>query len=230
MKKGNPYRVLYWMGASVILLIVAVLVLIKLAPGKEGGPPPDPERTMIWLYDPADASAPAQVVLLEESPSQDTLSAVAFSAPDDLQQVFGGNHPRPAQDALATQVGRAVHHRVFLPYSLVATLIDAAQGIAADGRAMTGAEAIAYIRAGGDVGPNRAARVLLALADAVHRRGLEMSASEGFKLARQVETDIDLTLIPDVLSRWSQYGNPTVQAVPGQDLQTVQKLLAPDHP
>lgn len=226
--KRSSYRVLYWLGAGVALLLVGVLVLAKLAPQKQGGPPPDPERTVIWLYDLASPTTPGQVIILEESRSQQTMTLVALTAPADLQAVFGGAHGAKAQEQLGLQAGRKIHHRVFLPYSVVAILVDAAQGISVSGREFGGADAVGYIRNGGDMGPDRASRVMLALAEAVSRRGIDMSASEGFRLARQVETDIDLTVIPDVLTRWSRYTNPTVRSAPG--LPQVHKLLMADRP
>lgn len=227
-KATSPYRVVYWLGAGLALLLIGVLVLIKLAPGKQGGPPPDPERTLIWLHDPADPAAPAQVIILEESRSQDRLSAVAFTASADLQKTYGGSHSAKAQEQLAARLGRQIHHRVFLPYSVVSTLVDAAQGVAVGGRSFTGAEAVAYITGGGDMAPDRGARVLLGLAQAVAGHGIDMTASDGFRLARQVDTDIDLTAIPDRLTRWSRYGNPTVRSMSGQDLGAVQKALTED--
>ncbi|HWI64632.1 MAG TPA: hypothetical protein VNT75_22630 [Symbiobacteriaceae bacterium] len=214
MKKGSPTRILYWLGGGLLLVAAAVLLLIRLAPGKQGEQAPDPERTVIWLYDISDPAAPAQVLLVEESRSQNTLSVRAFTASDDLQKAFGGNHFKAAQQLLSTQTGQPIHHRVFLPYSIVSTLIDSSKGVTAGGRDMTGAEAIAYIHAGGDVGPDRAARVLLSLAQGVAKRGIDMSASEGFRLARQVETDLDLTVLPDLLTRWSRYGAPSIRMGP----------------
>lgn len=225
--KGNPYKVLYWMGGALVLLVAGVLLLAQLAPGDGGGPPPEPERTVIWLFDAANESATAQVMLLEESRLSAKLSAVAFPAPADLQAVHGGSHGSRAQKELAAQVGREVHNRVFLPYSVVVTLIDAASGITVGGKDLSGAQAMAYIKEGGDAGPDRAARVMLALADAVNTKGISMGVSEGLRLAGQVDTDIDLTAIPDVLARWSQYQNPTVRAVP--DVETAKTLLAPDQ-
>jgi hypothetical protein len=225
--KGSPYKVLYWMGGALVLLVVGVLLLAKLAGGNGGGPPPEPERTVIWLFDPANESAPAQAILLEESRLAGKLSAVAFAAPADLQAVHGGSHGSRAQKELAAQVGREVHNRVFLPYSVVVTLIDAASGVKVEGRDMDGVEAITYVRQGGDAGPDRAARVMLALADAVNTKGISMGVSDGLRLAGQVDTDIDLMGIPDVLARWSQYQNPNVAAVP--DLEAAKALLAPDQ-
>lgn len=214
MKKGSSYRVLYWLGGGVLLLAAVILLLIKLAPGRQGGPPPDPERTVIWLYDLNDPTAPAQVLLVEESRTQNTLSVRAFTASDALQKAFGGTHAKTAQQHLSDQLGLPIHHRVFLPYSIVSTLIDASQGVTAGGRDLTGAEAIAYVRAGGEVAPDRAARVLLALAQGVAKRGIDMSASEGFRLARQVDTDLDLTVLPELLTRWSRYGAPSIRMGP----------------
>lgn len=225
--KGSPYKVLYWMGGALVLLVVGVLLLAKLAGGNGGGPPPEPERTVIWLFDSAKESAPAQVILLEESRLSAKLSAIAFAAPADLQAVHGGNHGSRVQKELAKQVEREVHNRVFLPYSVVITLIDAASGITVGGKDLSGAQAMAYIQEGGTAGPDRAAQVMLALAEAVNTKGISMGVSEGLRLAGQVDTDIDLTAIPDVLARWSQYKNPKVSAVP--DLGAAKALLAPDQ-
>jgi hypothetical protein len=224
--KGSPYKVLYWMGGALVLLLGGVLLLAQLAGGK-GGPPPEPERTVIWLFDAANKATTAQVILLEESRLSQRLTAIAFAAPADVQGVHGGSRGGRTQKELTKQLEHEVHNRVFLPYSVVVTLIDAASGITVDGRDMAGAQAVAYMQEGADKGPDRAAQVMLALAEAVNTKGISMGVSEGLKLAGQVDTDIDLTAIPDVLARWSRYENPAVRPVP--DLAAAKALLAPDQ-
>jgi hypothetical protein len=219
--KGNPYKILYWMGAGLVLLVLGVVLLIKFAPHQQGAAP-DPERTMIWLSD----GDSAQVLILEESRSAGKMAVTALNAPADVKAAYGGSHSLTAQQKLAALADRQIHHRVFLPYSVVATLVDAAKGVMVDGRQLSGPEAIAYIKGGGADMPDRAARVMLALARAVSEHGVTMSATDGLRLARQVDTNIDLTDIPDVLARWSQYPNPVLRAA---DAGGLPKVLMPDQ-
>jgi hypothetical protein len=224
---GSPYKVLYWMGAALALLAVGVVALIMLQPEK--GPPPDPERAVLWLYD---ASAQGQnqsavAIVIEESRSRGQLAAVPFRPGSDLSTAAASS-PKKAQDLLQTQLERKLHHRVFLPYSVVSLLVDAAGGIRVDGQAMSGAQAVAYVAEGGDKAAQRAASVMLAMAKAVNENGVDMSASEGLRLARQVDTDIDLMAIPDVLSRWSGYSSPRVLTPSAGETSAIRAVLLPD--
>lgn len=227
--QGNPYKVLYWMGAGVLVLFAGILALVLLQPKRAPRVAPDPERTLLWLYDSSNPGSAANATVIEESRSDGTLVAVAFVAPDEALQAFGPQKSsRKVQEFLATQLDRKLHHRVFLPYSVVATLIDAADGITVDGQAMRGADAVAYITAGDQQSASRATAVMLALSDQVYYYGLNMGVREGLSLARQVDTDFDLMSIPDVLGRWSGYDNPSVQAPATSDPAALQALLTPD--
>lgn len=224
----NPYKILYWMGAALLVLAIGVVALIMLSP-KPSGEPGDPERTLLWLYD---SSAPeadtTTAIVIEESRSRGLLTAVPFAPPADLRAVYGGKNPKKAQEEVAAQTGREVAHRVFLPYTVVQTLVDAAGGVKVEGKALNGAQAVTYIRDGKDQAPGRAAQVMLALAAAVNTNGVNMSAGDGLKLARQVDTDIDLMAIPDVLGRWSGYATPRIQVPSSNDPKAMQNLLLPD--
>jgi hypothetical protein len=225
---GSPYKVLYWMGGALAVLLLGVVALIMLAPGGGDKTPADPERTVLWLYDEADPAGPAAVAIIEESRSQSRLLAVPFSAPEDARKAYGGKSSKKGQEALAALAGRELHHRVFMPYSVVETLINAAGRITVEGQKVDGASAIAYIKAGGEEGPVRVAQVMMGLAQAVSVNGVAMSTSEGLKLARLVDTDIDLLAIPDMLGRWSEYVTPRVERPEAVDTASLQKLLLPD--
>ncbi len=224
---GNPYKVLYWMGAGVVVLLLGVLALAVLNK-PEPYVVPDPERTVLWLYDDKDKAGPAQVAIIEESRSSSSLHAVPLPAPEDARKTYGERGSARAVDTLAASLQRRLHHRVFLPYSVVTKLIDAAGGIRVEGKDYTGASAVAYIREGGDQGARRAALVMLGLADAAATRGVSMGVSDGLALARSVDTDLDLTSIPDVLGRWSGYVNPRVETPVNFAPAELQKLLQPD--
>lgn len=228
-KGGNPYAVLYWMGAALVVLIAGVIALAMLRPKAA---PPDPERTLLWLYDPQNPSGSAVAAVIEESPSQQVLRLVGFPAPAalvQLQAIEGGRAGRLIQEQLAGALNRQIHHRVFLPHGVVTQLIDAAGGIAVHGRDLSGAGAVAWLQEDPQDQPRRAALIMLALAEAATTRGVNMGVREGLALAGQIDTDLDLLAIPDVLARWSQYPAPAVEAVPaGADLSPVQERLLPD--
>lgn len=225
-KKENPYKVLYWMGGALLVLALGVVALIMLLPNQGG--PYDPERTVIWVYDEADPAGPAQVTLVEESTSAGSLSAINFPAPAGALEVGGAKKPSRAQDYLTEQIGRQIHHRVFMPYSVVATLIDAAGGIDVAGGRVTGVQAITYIKEGDDQTAPRATQVLLALSQAVYERGVNLGTGEALSLARSLDTDLDLLAMPDVLGRWAGYGTPALHSDPGTDLKALQQYLKPD--
>lgn len=224
---GNPYRILYWMGAGVLLLLLGILLLVWLMPEREYAAP-DPERTLIWVYDPADRQGPAVAVVLEESRSSQTLVLVPFPAPEEVRETFGRGSSAEARDRLAALLERQLHRRLFLPASVVATLVDAAGGVTIDGRRLSGAEAMAFIQAGGEQMAGRTATVMLALSRSVATNGVSMGVQEGLALARQVDTDLELTSLPNVLARWNSYGQPQVKVPPSTDVQTLRSLLAPD--
>lgn len=224
---GNPYKVLYWMGGALLVLIIGVVALGVIA-GKDKGQVKDPERTMLWLYNLDNPAGTASVTLIEESRNQQRLVAVPFTAPDEVVQAYGGKSSKKAQQQMTTYLDRQVHHRVFLPYSVVASLIDAAKGIDLDGRRVSGEQAIAYIKDGKDQAALRSTAVMMALAEAVSERGIEMGVSDGLKLARDIDTDIDLVAIPEVLGRWSGYENLVIAPPEGQGPAGIQKLLLPD--
>jgi hypothetical protein len=218
------------MGGALAVLLLGVVALIALTPGSKNKVAPDPERTVLWLYDDAAPAGPAAVAIIEESRSQSRLAAVPFAAPEEAVKAYGGKSSKKAQEALASMLGRQLHHRVFMPYSVVSTLINAAGGIAVEGRKLDGAGAVAWIKEGAENSPVRAAQVMMGLAQAVSANGVQMSASEGLGLARRVDTDLDLMAIPDVLGRWSEYVTPRVEHPVAQDAASLQKLLLPDAP
>ncbi|HEY3368702.1 MAG TPA: hypothetical protein VGK74_26900 [Symbiobacteriaceae bacterium] len=226
-KPGNPYQVLYWMGGALLLLLLGVLALVLLAPPKIAAPP-DPERTLLYLYSKDDPTGPAAAVVIEESRGRATLLAIPFAVPPEVRKAFAGTNSKTAQDMLSTAMQHKLHHRVFLPHTIVATLVDAAGGITVEGRVYTGPEAIAYINGGGDQSARRAGLVMLALAGAASSRGVNMGLSQGLALARQVDTDMDLTALPDILSRWSSYASPRVEITTTNDPAALGKLLLPD--
>lgn len=226
---GSPYKILYWMGAGVLVLllgVVALAVLIKPQPRETA----DPARTLLWLYETGNKGGSGWLTVIEESPSRNSLAAVPFPAPESALQAYAGTGARKAQAQVAALLQRDLHHRVFMPLDVVAILIDAAEGIDVNGGRMGGPSAIAYIREGGaESGARRAAEVMLALAEAA-QRGMNMGVSEGLSLARQVETDLDLMSIPDMMGRWNSYGTLEVARPAANEPQFVRQHLLPDPP
>lgn len=209
--KDNPYKVLYWMAAGLGLLLVGVVALIILRPKPQPTVPRDPERTVLWMYDSNNPNAPGSVAVIEESRSRATLVAVPFPAPQEAMAVFLPGRGRKAQDEIARLLDRQIHHRIFLPYSVIGTLIDAAGGITLEGNPLSGKAALAYIHAGGDQAARRSTAVMLALADAATTQGVNMGVTEGLRLMRQLDTDMDLMAFPTVLERWSAYSALSVE-------------------
>lgn len=213
------------MGAGVLVLLIGVVLLAIKMRGHHYVPP-DPERYMVWLYDGSRKTGPATVALVEESRSAGSLHAVTFPAPDPARQAFGQS-PRRAQDELAALAGREIHHRLFLPYSVVATLVDSAGGVTVGGKQLNGEGAVAYLKSGE---PRRAADLLLALADQVQRNGIAMSLSQGLSLAQQIDTDLDLTGMPTLFQRWTSYPAPQVETPARVETAALDKMLLPDPP
>lgn len=227
--QSNPYKLLYWMGAGVVLLLVGVVTLalvFKPQPRER----PDPERTLIWFYQDGNKGGPAVVAVLEESRDQGSLVAVPFLAPEQAIAAYASRGTVAGTNEVSTMLQRKLHHRLFLPYSLVATLIDAARGILVDGKQLDGVGAMAYINEGGDQTASRTIAVMLALTESVSTNGVSMGMAEGLQLARQVETSMDLTSIPQVLERWNQYPTIKIAAPPSNDPEAVRKLLQADSP
>jgi len=223
----NPYKVLYWLGAGVALLLIGIVALVVLT----RRPPAEAltvERTLIWMQAPGQSSGVPALVVLEEARDSRTLTAVPFPAPSPTVRVFAEQGSRRAQAQLAAWLQRRLHHRVFLPMGVLSTLIDAAGGISLEGRTVGGSAALAYISEGGEQGARRAGLVLLALTDAVSAHGINMGVSQGLSLARQVDTDLDLTSLPDVFARWAAYGSPRIESPTSYDPMTIQQLLRPD--
>lgn len=217
------------MGAGVLVLMVGLIALVMLkkpAPRVQA----DPERTMVWLYESGAKGGPGYVTLIEESRSRGTLAAVSFPAPEAARSVYAGKGARRAQEQVSQYVSRQVHHRVFLPFSVVSTLIDAAGGVEVGGRSLSGSEAVTYVRQGGEKEPGRGIEVMLALSQAIAQRGINMGVSQGLSLAREVETDLDLMSIPDVLGRWNNYASPQLKVPATGDAAAIQALLQPDPP
>lgn len=213
------------MGAGLLVLALGVVVLAIKMKG-HNYVPPDTERYMVWIYDGADKTGPATVALIEESHSGGSLHALTFPAPDAARQAYGES-PRKAQEALAALAGRQVHHRLFLPYSVVETLVDAAGGVTVGGKQMNGSAAVAYLKGGES---RRAADLLLGLADQIQHYGIELTVSKGLSLARQVDTDLDLTGLPTLFQRWTSYPAPKVETPAKLDTASLDKMLLPDPP
>jgi len=224
-RSGSPYRILFWLGAGVLILLAGILALVLLRGRGGEQAAPDPERTLLWIYDDAAPAGPAALTVIRESRGGRTLTAVPFPAPEDARQAYGGSSGRTAQNHLGSRLGLTLHHRVFMPYSVVKALVDAAGGINVNGQAMSGDQVVAFIREGGDESALRATGVLLALAQAVTQNGVNMSAPQALQMARKVDTDLDLTKLPTVLGRWSQYDQPRVTRPAAVDYQTLAGLL-----
>lgn len=226
-KKSNPYKLLYWMGAALLLLFVGIFALAKFTPKSAPRVRPANERTLLWLYDRGDKGGPALGIVIEESREAGRLSAVAFPVSEEIRQTFASRGARQAQLALEKGIGRQLHHRIWLPYSVLGVLIDASGGVDAGGNRLTGEEAGAYITSGGEATSARASEVLLGLVDGISRRGIELSMSKALSLAGQLDTDYDLTSMPDVFGGWSSY-TPTVTAVNSYDTVGISQVLQPD--
>lgn len=225
----NPYKLLYWMGGALVLLMLGVAALIMFMPKQNAGGPKDPERTLLWIYDESNPRGPAAVAVIEESRSRSSLVAVPFPAPAEALAAFDGSKSRRAQELLSGQLERKIHNRVFLTHKVLATLINASGGIQLDGTPMRGEAAVAYIKEGGDQSAHRALQALLAMADAVAVNGVNMGVSEGLALARQVDTNLDLMAIPDLLGRWGDYQTFRIEQPANFELATIAQLLMPDQ-
>lgn len=226
--KDNPYKVLYWMAAGLGLLMVGVVALIILRPKPQPAVPRDPERTLLWMYDANNPSTPGSVAVIEESRSRATLVAVPFPAPQEAMAVFLPGRGRKAHDELARLLDRQIHQRIFMPYSVIGTLVDATGGITLEGAPLSGSEAVAYIHAGGDKAARQATTVMLALADAASTQGVNMGVSEGLRLMRELDTDMDLMAFPTVLQRWSGYSALRVEDPSDFSPAALQQYLLPD--
>jgi hypothetical protein len=226
--KSNPYKVLYWMGAGLLLLFVGIFALVKLSPSQGPRERPAHERTLLWVYDRSQKAGPAIGIVIEESRQAGTLSAVAFPVPEAIRQTYATKGPRQAQTALQAELGRQLHHRIWLPYSVLGVLIDASGGVDVGGKRLSGEEAEAYITASGTDGSARGTAVLLGLVDGVARRGIELSAGKALSLANQIDTDYDLTAMPDVFGGWASYAQPKVTSVGSFDQAAISGALQPD--
>ncbi len=215
------------MGGALVLLFVGVAALIMLMPKPVPREASDPQRFILWVYDESDRGGPAAVAIVEESRSAGTLKVVTFPAPESARELLAKGSPRKAHYEVARLLDRQIHHRLFLPHSVIATLIDASGGIRVDGRQLSGSEAITYIREGGEEEPARAMRVLLALADSVATNGVNLSFGEAMGLASKLDTDMGATAIPKVLARWTGYGDPEIIPAPAVGPEAAAHL-APD--
>jgi hypothetical protein len=225
---GNPYKVLYWMGAAVAVLFLGIIALVMLSPKPGPYVAPDPERTLLWLYDQGNPSV-AAAAIIEESRSRGAFVAVPFTPNQEMARSFAASKSgSKVREELEGQLQHKLHHRAIMPYSVVSTLVDAFGGIAVEGKSMNGAEAVAYIGDGGSGSAQRATGVMLALSAAVTQRQPNLGLGEALALARQVDTDMDLTALPDVLARWSSYTSPRVQAAPTGEPAAIARLLLPD--
>ena|GEM_PF-2859698 len=228
-KKENPYKVLYWMGAGLVVLALGVAALIMFV---DTGPKERPpfERTLLWIYDAENPGSSALVALLEEGQEAGTLTVATAPAPAEVVALFQETgSARKALKEVESLVGRTVQNRVFLPYQTIQTLVDSVSGIEMGDRLLTGSDAVAYIKEGGEKGPERAFAVLMRMADiAMNKRAPNMSVSEGLALARQIETNMDLMAIPEVLGRWSGYSEPKIAHLPALTRESVSNLFQPD--
>ncbi len=217
------------MGAGLLVLALGVVALVMFAKPEPKEQPPF-ERTILWIYDADNPTGTGLVTVLEESREGGTLTAATLPAPDEAMAVFkSGGSARRAQKEVEAIAGRRIHHRVFLTYQVVGTLVDSVSGIELDGKLLTGSQAIAYVKEGGTRAPERAYAVLMAMADvAMNKRAPSMGVSEALALARQIETDMDLTAIPEVLQRWSGYPEPRIVHLQALTGEAVQDLFQPD--
>lgn len=226
--KDNSMKILYWMGAGVVVLLLGVVALAML-----NKPKPrvmaDPERTLLWFYDARNPGGTVAAAILEESRSEARLAVVPFTPAAEMRAAQQGKGGRAVVTAVAAAVDRKIHHRFVVPFHIISTLIDAAGGVDVDDRRMTGPQALQYVEAGGEKdAPRRMALVMLALPDAIAARGVNMGLREGLRLANEIDSSIDLTALPDVMARWNGYGQIRVESPPDSSPATLQKYLKPD--
>lgn len=216
------------MGGALLLLFAGVAALIMLMPSGPREIPPH-ERTLLWIYDGENPGAGGVGAVIEEAHQEQKLQAIAFPAPPEVLAVFQRqSQAKKAQAAVADLVDRKVHHRFFLPYSVIEVLIKATGGIEVEGKGYDGPSAIRFITEDPAKGPDRAVKVMLAISDAAMNKQFNMSAGEGLKLAGQVETDMDLMKLPEVFQRWNSYPSPKIVTVPRLTPDAVKELLYPD--
>lgn len=226
--KENPYKLLYWMGAGILVLLLGVVALVMLRPVKSKEAPAY-ERTLLWLYDGSDPSGPGMAVLIEEARLENSLVALAFPAPEEARAIFKSKeNARKAQRQVADLAGHQIHHRVFLPYQVVEVLTRAFGSIQVQGQVMDGPTAISYIRQDEAQGPARAMAVMMGIAEAAMERQPNLGVGEALKLAGQVETDMDLMKIPEMLQRWNGYRSQQVVPIPKLLPEAVKPFFHPD--
>jgi hypothetical protein len=221
----NPYKILYWMGAGLLALAFGVVALIVYMP--DPGPPPDPVRTLLYIYDGSNKGAPAVAGVVEEAIKAQKLTIVAFAPPEAIRTLFAEKGARATRLQVEAKVGRKIRHHLFLPEQVAATLIDKSAPISIDGKTLGGADAIAYMKQGGEEAPRRGTMVMLGLAQSVRTHGVNMGFSEGIGLLGQVDLTYDPTAIPDVLGGWLTYGEKRIEQAPPEG-GAIGKLLLPD--
>lgn len=234
---SNPYKVLYWMGAGVLLLFVGIGALVWLMP-KPNVQPRDPARAVVWLHD--EAQQTNLLVVLVESRSRSTLTALPLPASfkldgtsHDMGAKLRADGGREARKAVAAALGREMHNRLIAPTGAIVKLIDAAKGVDLEGKRMSGSEAIQWLMAppSETEKANRATAVFLALVQAATYRGVDMGMSEGLALARQIDTDFDLMDLPTVLGRWAGHTTTVAQVAAADgtvDRAKLEAALLPD--
>lgn len=216
------------MGGALLLLVAGVVALVMLMPS-EPKEVPAQERTLLWLFDGANPSSGGVAAIIEESHQTQQLQAVSFPAPPEALAVFKSkDSARRAQGEVAKLADRKLHHRFFLPYSVIEVLVKATGGIEVEGQAMDGPTAVRFIKEDPAKGPDRAVQVMLAISDAAMNKQFNMTAGEGLKLANQIDTDMDLMSLPTVFQRWNSYQAPKITSIPALKPETVKDLLKPD--
>lgn len=216
------------MGGGILALLLGVVALVLLMPSKPREVPPY-ERTLLWVYDSANPSGSGVGAILEEAHQEQRLSILAFPAPPEALAVFKSkDNAKKAQQQVATLAGRKVHHRLFLPYSVIEVLIKATGGIEVEGRHMDGPTAVRFITEDETKAPDRAQKVMLAVADAAMNKQFSLSTGEALRLAGQVETDMDLMGLGDVFGRWNSYGEPKAVQLQKLTPEAANPWLQPD--
>lgn len=216
------------MGAGILVLLLGVAALVVLMP-KSSKEPPTYERTLLWIYDGENPTGSGVGAIMEEAHQEGRLVAVSFPAPQQAREVFDNKYDaKKAQQQVAALAGRELHHRVFLPYSVIEVLVKATGGIEVESTTMDGPTAIRYITEDAAKGPDRALKVMLAVSDSAMYKQFNLSAGEALKLAGQIETDMDMMKIPEMLQRWSGYQSPKIVQAEKLTPEAVKELFRPD--
>lgn len=215
-KGGSPYRILYWFGAVLVVLVIGVVYL-----GSRSGSAARLTRTAIWLAQPSGTADARQdlILLIEELPRGGGVTMLLLPARLEGRAVLpGADGGRAAAAELQDIIGYRVRNYLVIPEDVLVEMINYGPRLTASGQPpLDGQAAAAYLFGAPDPAEQlaRAGELLPQFFANAFSGRLEISLAEGRRLFGRMQGNLGILDLADRGPAWFGSGVPALHPAPG---------------